>query len=245
MSIPFNDTETRKGLVQFYEKETERDFGEVSGNVNRLKDFTADANLALDDLFTIGFQESGTWQLDDSGHEEFPIIRADIVSGQQNYTFLKDEQGNFMLDFYKVIVVGPDGEKKVLTPRDVQSQVNVNRFINSVPGVPTEYDKTGNGVFFDNIPNYDLTNGIEIYINREPLYFEYTDGSDVYAGIPGNMHAYLFIHPAEAYAGRKGLKNYNTLARKKAELEQKIAASFAERPRDERPRLKPLQQDNH
>lgn len=245
MSIPFNDTTTRKGLVQFYEKETEREFGEVSGNPNRLKDFAADTALALDDLFTIGFKKSATWQLDDSGHEKFPIVRANIVNGQQAYTFLKDEQGNFLLDYHKVVIIGPDGRKKDAAPRDIQSEREVDAFLNTVSGVPDQYDKTGNGIFLNKTPNYDYTNGIEIYVNREPLYFEYTDGADKFAGIPGNLHAYLFIHPAEAYAGRKGLKNYNVLARKKLELENTIAEAFAERTRDRRPRIQVAIQNNH
>ena len=46
MSIQFNDTTTYKGLVQFFEKEVGFNRGDVAGNTDRLKEFTADVYVS-------------------------------------------------------------------------------------------------------------------------------------------------------------------------------------------------------
>ena len=128
MSLQFNDTSTRKGLVQFYEKETGREYGVVSGSTNRLKDFAADTGVALDELFHIGGEASGTWGLDDANHEELPIIRFDIVSGERVYNLLRDEQDNLILDIEKVMISDSNGVYRPATPRDPVQEMNVTRF---------------------------------------------------------------------------------------------------------------------
>lgn len=244
MSIQFNDTDTKKGLVQLYEQETGR-VGAIAGNTERLKDFAADVNIALDELFHIGGEASGTWRLDDANHTELPIIRFNLVSGQRVYNLLNDEQGNLILDFAKVMVADPSGIYRVLTPRDPATEMNVTPFIDGqdVQGTPTAYDKLANGIRFDLVPNYSVTGGIEMYIRREPFYFTHTD-TDRKAGIPGNLHPWLYIHPAEAYARRKSLKNHPALEREKARLEGMIRFTFNRRTKDEKAGIRPMYQNN-
>lgn len=245
MSIQFNDTDTRKGLVQFYEKETGRDFGVVSGSTSLLKDFCADTAVALDELFHIGGEASGTWRLDDSNHQELPIIRFDLTSGQRTYTLTEDEQGNLILDYMKVLVADQNGYYRKMNPRDPATEDHVDRFVDgqNEQGIPTEYDKLANGIRLNYVPNYTVSGGIEMYIAREPLYFVYTDTTKM-AGIPGNLHPWLYIHPAEAYARRKKLKNLRELQIEKARLEAMIRKTFSRRPKDERGGIRPMLQNN-
>jgi len=242
MSLVFNDTSTYKGIVQIYEKECGFNPGDISGNTDRLKHLTADVNLALDSLFEIGFRSSGTWQLDDSSHANYPIITTNIVSGQRDYSFTVDGGGNLILDIHKVLVADGSGYFREITSIDQQTLnsngVNTDTLTNgqNQQGVPTRYDKTGNGIFLDLVPNYNYSGGLKMYVNREPSYFVYTDTTKK-AGIPGSLHDYLALKPAREYARRNILQNANRLDIEVIKLERKIESVFGRREKDTKKRL--------
>lgn len=246
MSLSFNDTTTRKGLVQIYEKECGFEYGDISGDTDKLKEFAADCNLALDDLFTIGFKASGTWQLDDSNFDNpsgYPIIKADLVSGRRDYLFLADGGGNLILDIYRVLIADSTGRYREILPVDQQtlnnSQSDTNTFIDgqNSTGIPTRYDKTANSIFLDLIPNYNYTDGLKIFINREPSYFT-SDDTTKKAGISGNLHRYLALKPAMDYARRKTLASHDRIAGEVQKFEQIIIPeTFDRRQKDVKRRM--------
>lgn len=237
MSIQFNDTATRKGLVQLYEKECGLNFGDVSGNTGKLKDFAADANIAFDDFLWRAIKASGKWQVDDTNHTKDPVIYLDLVSGQRNYSLLLDEQSNMILDVYKVAVLSSSTATlyEEIEPIDEQSDVRAIDMIaeNTAQGVPCLYDKTGNGINLDPPSSYNATRGLKIYINREPSYFTYTDTTKK-PGVPGILHEYFVINPAVKYA-RRFLSNdsYTKLNNRLKELEVMIDDYFSKRAKDE------------
>lgn len=245
MSIQFSDTTNLRGLVQMYEREIGKDRGYVSDNTNRLKEFTADVNNAWDSFLSLALPSSGTWQYDDSNHIDYPIITADLTSGQRSYTFGSDEQGNLVLDFYKVLIADSVGVFHEINAKDAQKDPNTQAFWDgrNTGGQPTAYDKTANGLFFDLVPNYTVEDGIKIYINREANYFTYTDTTKK-PGCPGILHAWFYIEPAWNYARQKDKERYNRLTQAKLDLEETIKANFSRRTRDEKPRLVPAYQDN-
>jgi len=239
MSIAFNDTENFKGIVQQYEKEIDAHQGDVSGSTQALKEFTAEANIAFDEFLSIAIPASGTMQYDDSNHDDYPFIKTNIVSGQRDYSYLQDESGNFVLDIYKVAILqsADATEYQELDPMDVQSDPNLAaRFNNNATGVPAGYDKTGNGIIFDAIPNYSADNGLLLYVNREASYFRYDDTTKR-PGVPGLFHRWFAIRPAENYARRKGLANYALLRDERMQMERDIKAHFGRRERDVRHRI--------
>lgn len=245
MSIQFNDTTNLRGLVQMYEREIGKDRGYVSDNTARLKEFTADVNNAWDTFLSLALPASGTWQYDDSNHTDYPIITADLTSGQRSYTFGSDEQGNLVLDFYKVLVADSTGVFHEINAKDAQKDPNTQAFWDghNTTGQPTAYDKTANGLFFDLVPNYTVEDGIKIYINREASYFTSSDTTKK-PGCPGILHAWFHIEPAWNYARQKDKERYNRLTQAKLDLEETIKAHFSRRTRDEKPRLVPAYQDN-
>ena len=210
MSLIYSDLTNFKGIVQIAEKEMGFNRGDISGDVNKLKEFTADVNLAMDDFFTIALKASGTWQFDDSNHTKYPFILINLASGQRDYSFTVDEQGNLILDIYKVMVADSSGFYKEINPVDQQSantiDTNLNSFIDgrNTAGIPTRYDKTANGIFLDPVPNYNATNGLKVFINREGSYFVYTDTTKT-PGVPGLFHRYFVIKPSFDYARRNNL----------------------------------------
>lgn len=241
MSLVFSDTSTFKGIIQIYEKEIGANRGDVSGDSNRLKEVTADVNLALDEYLSIAFKASGTWQFDDSNHTDYPIITANLVDGQRDYSFTVDGNSNLILDIHRVLIL-PSATATLYSevyPRDVQSgEISGISENNLVEGVPYTYDKTANGIFFDPIPSYNATSGLKIYINREGSYFTSSDTTKK-PGVPGNHHKYFAIKPAMEYARIKGLSSYVGLRDEVLRMEKQIEEDFTRRERDVRKIMTP------
>jgi hypothetical protein len=234
MSIAFNDTTTRNGLIQLIERNLKLGDGRISGDSDTLKDFTADINLAVDSLLRIIFKASGKWQYDDSNHTDYPFIYTSIVSGQRDYAFTTDEQGNVILDIYKVMIKDPiSGFYNEITPIDQQSDAEVQAFYNeqNLTGTPSRYDKTGNGIFLDALPDYDLAKGLKVFINREALYFTSADTTKK-LGVDGLCQEYLALEPTYRYAMRNKLDNREEFKRDLAELIKDIKIRYRDRGRD-------------
>ena len=243
MSIQFNDTTNYKGLVQIYEKEIGVNRADISGDSNKLKEFTADCNLALDDFISMAIQSGGTWQFDDSGHSDYPIITTNIVSGQRDYSFTTDGSGNLILDIYRIMIADSGGTFREMESTDQQTltsnNVNTDTFIDgqNSTGTPTRYDKTANGLFLDPIPNYNYTNGLRLHINREGSYFASSDTTKK-PGVPGLFHKYFALKPAMDYARRKSLASYPRIELEVAKMERDIKEYFGKREKDIKRRLR-------
>ena len=248
MSAQFNDTNKFKGIVQLYEREIGQERGYISGNTNRLIELTAAVNMTWDRYLALALPASGRWQYDDSGHTDFPIIKTNIVSGQKDYTFTTDGSGNLILDIYKVAIL-PDAtvtEYDLIFPIDTQSQDLNTELITETTqgGTPVAYDKTANGLLFEPTFDYAATNGIKVYINREPSYFVDTDTTKL-PGCPGLHHEYFAIRPAFDYARRNNLAIAEKLREEvvnfegdeKRGIQGSIVQHFARRSRDERDML--------
>lgn len=250
MSLVFNAIGTDyKGIVQVYEKEIGVNRGEISGDTDKLKELTADINLALDDFTVRAITSGGTWQYDDSNNTvDYPIIKCNLIANQRDYPFLLDEQGNLILDIYRVFArISSTGAFQEIFPIDVQTEKDITSFIDGLntTGIPIRYDKTGNGIFLDPIPSYNSTLGLMVYINRESSYFTYTDTTRK-PGVPGLFHKYFALKPALDYARRHSLASYNRLAAEVLAFEGdedkgiigSIARYFGRRERDIKRRLK-------
>jgi hypothetical protein len=206
-------------------------------------------NLGIDQLMLMLFGEGagGTWQLDDSNHTDYPIITTNLVASQRDYSFTTDENGNIILDIYKVQVMGQDNVYRDLTPVDQQG------FDKNLPstftdgqnstGTPTHYDKTGNGIFLDLIPSYSKTNGLRLFINREASYFTSADTTKK-LGFTGLYHEYVALYASYQYARAKSLENREALKRDMTEIEQKIKKHAGTRQRDVIRRMKTNVENN-
>ncbi len=237
MSLAFSNTTLKNGIIQQIEKNCGFDDGQISGNATLLAQFTGDVNLALDDALAIILPASGTWQFDDSNQADYPIITTALVGSptpQRDYSFVTDNSGNLILDIYKVMCrVSATGPYQDLIPVDQQSDEDVVSFYNglNVSGVPSRYDKTANGIFLDLIPNYNSTDGLKIFINREGSYFSVTDTTKK-PGFAGLFHEYCVLKPSYNYARSKGLQNVERLERDLLKMEKAMDAYYSDRERD-------------
>lgn len=248
-----------------YEREIGAVRGTVSGNTDRLKEFTADVNQALDEFIRIALSSSGTWQFDDSNQTDYPIITTNLVANQRDYAFGSDGSGNLTLDVYRVFVADSSGVFSEIFPVDVSTggeresipssgqlyPATLSTFTDgrNTTGTPTRYDKLANSVFLDPIPSYNYTNGLKVYVNREGSYFVYTDTTKK-PGVPGLFHSYFYLKPALMDARRNNTANLPRLEAEILKMEGNegvngtIGQYFASRMRDEGARLEPMYQNN-
>ena len=172
---------------------------------------TRDINLALDNYFVLANTASGNWSpADDTNHTDYPIVYGDIVASQQDYSFTVDENGNQITGIYKVRCKDPNGKWKTLTQINKDSLTDVD-LDTTLSGTPGRYYLTANGIFLVEIPSYNSTDGLEIWVNRTPYHFTASDvstGTKV-AGIPWTHQEYLALRPSYFYCLQKGLPQAN------------------------------------
>lgn len=245
MSLVFSDTSTYKGIIQIYEKEIGASQGFISSDITRLKEVTADINLAFDDFLPLAFNSNGLWQFDDSNNTDYPIITTSLVANQRDYAFTTDGSSNLILDVYRVSAKDSSGVFQDLTVVDAQTDRDVQSFYDgrNTTGTPNRYDKTSNAIFLDPIPSYNSSGGLKLYINREPSYFVSTDTTKK-PGVPGNLHMWFVLKPAFNYARRNNLAIANSLAAEVAKMEEIIKIQFSMRTRDEKSRMKVIVESN-
>lgn len=200
---------------------------------------TRDINNAYANYFLIGAQTEGRWQLDDTNHSKYPIITTALTANQQDYTFTTDEQGNQILDIYRVEIVDSTGLAIELSPIDqfdIKGQA-LTEFMKDA-ATPTYYDKTANGIILYPTPNYSSATGLKIYYNRTPEYFTVSDTTKL-PGIPDMFHEYLALRPSYQYCLRKGLPQTPNLKQDMMIMEEGIKDYYKSRSKDEVKRMSP------
>ena len=213
----------------------------ITGDAQRLREWTGSINLALDKALHIIFGADGRWNFDDANHITYPILTGNLVNGQRDYSFTQDADNNLILDIHRVFVrMASTDPYYEIFPVDVQSdrEGEISGLIDGLntKGRPQTYDKTATGLFLDPIPNADSTSGLKVYVNREGFYFTTSDTTKI-AGFAGLYHEYLVLEPAYRYARAQNLSNKEALKRDILELERDIAEHYSRRDRHERTTL--------
>jgi len=244
--LVFNDTTNGTGICQLIDANCGTDTTSYP-----LKDKARDVNLAALHFQMIAIQAEGRFQVDDINHTKDPILTADLTSGQRDYHFTTDEQSNYILDIYKVMIKDPAGLWVEMSKIDQQlpnSGMNSVRGMldgQDIGGTPTKYDKSWNGIFLEPVPNYSWRTanegeqGLKIWVNREHSYFVYTDTTKV-LGFGHAFHEYLALRPSYMYAYRKGLSNKKDLQIEMLRMEDEIENYFSKRAKDEPTRIIPV-----
>lgn len=209
MSLSLYVPATKAGIIDKIYSDTGADTTKFP-----LMEITREINLALDNLVAIALQASGIWQLDDSNYTtDYPIITTNIISGQRDYSFITDGSGNLILDIYRIMCANSSGIFYDLELIDQQTKdIRTMGMVDgqNITGIPSKYDKTGNGIFLDAIPNYSYTNGLKIFINREASHFSIPTVNvpdTTKPGFDGRLHEYLTVRPTAYYTAKHGLKS--------------------------------------
>lgn len=239
--MKFSDTTNRDGIIQLIERDT----GTQSATTTSypLKQKTVDVNDALGNFFLIAIKAGGRFQVDDTNQTDYPTMTTNIVSGQKDYIAIYDGAStpNQVLDIRTVRMLTPSGTWVNLTPIDKEVD-DINAYQGQT-GTPTKFDVDSNGIMLYPTPNYNSTNGLELYISRTPVYFVSTDTTKE-AGIPKIFQSYLYLRPSADYCAVKTLPQAKNLQDKVTRMEADIADYYSRRNRVDKKRLTPAAQNN-
>lgn len=240
MSMIFSNPATKEGIVEKID-----DLCGATLDTYPLIKRVRDINLGLDRVFSIIFKAGGKWKFDDSNHEDFPLITADLVAGQRDYAFTTDEEGNLILEIEKVFIKtqannGGQGVFQEIYPVDPTSEHGTQGFTDglNVQATPYRYQKLANAIILDSVPSYSQDDSIKMYISREANYFSVSDTTKM-PGFAGLYHSYLSVFAALEYAKAKQLAVAASLTVDKTAMESEIEIHYGNRARDERPRVRP------
>lgn len=236
--MEFSDTTNKDGIIELIEDLTGTQSSSSSSYT--LKKKTRDVNNAFARFMMLAISASGRWQVDDTNQADYPIITADLVASQTDYSFTNDGStpANQILDITRVECKDSSGNWKKLSPIDQDDLQNIaiDEFMDA-DGIPSYYDKRSNGLFLYPAPSYASTAGLKIYYNRTPVYFLSTDTTKT-PGIPDQFHEYLAVRPSYTYAHAKGLNNKADLRNEMLTMEEDIKEFYRDRNKDEKLKLK-------
>jgi hypothetical protein len=228
MAISFSDTVNNTGILQQV-----RSFARVDANqwptakvvnsVNHWKDFL--------DGYAIGADRRFQW--DNTNHTKLPEGTTASVSGQSDYAFTTDEQGNSIITLVGVSRLdSTTGGYVPLKQVDRNDQsIDLSTFGLS-SGTPPQYDKIA-----DNIIRLDYSVGsviaayFKFYFQRTSPYFDAADTTET-TGFSPLLDRGFVIAGAYDCALTLGLKNLTALAAERAKEEQKVIQYFSDRNQD-------------
>jgi hypothetical protein len=211
-------------------------YGDITGNSDRLLEFTARLNRAYDRAATEIMSADGRWQWDDTNYTDLPIGSTPLVSGQQDYTMDVEH-----LAITKVLILDSSGNKYVINPideNDPMGRVYLEDTTTS-GGIPMFYDKKGTSLFLYPTPNYNKDAGLIVHYQRKPVYFGSDDTTQT-PGVPFIFHRYLSLLASLDYAVSKTLAQKNDLAVLVKDMGTAIVDFYSKRAKDEAKFIRPI-----
>ena len=202
-----------------------------------IADKTRNVNRALDEAVSLILGADGRWQWDDTNETTLPIGTADLVSGQQDYSFQSD-----YIVIQRVEIMDSAGNWITLRPldfADYPTEEGSTAFsdLYSTNATPIYYDKIGNSIMLYPAPNYNSTAGLKAYFQRTPNYFLTSDTTKS-PGIAPHLHRFLSLSAAYDFAVAKELgPKEEKYKRDKLEYAEKIKDFYAYRPKDKVKRM--------
>lgn len=226
--MQFSDTTNKTGIVEQVRSMTKLDSTQlptwkIVNSVNNWLDFIAGYMIGNDRRF----------QWDDTNHTKLPEGTATLTSGQSDYAFLTDEQGNKILTLLGISILRNGYYQPMeLVNRD---EIQTSHF-GMVTGDPTQYDKIADNVVrFDYKPSSTISSGLKFYFQRTPSYFTASNTTKE-PGVSPLLHRGFVIAAAYDAALSEGLANLQPLSLER-ELEiSKIEEMFPTRNNDDLPK---------
>ena len=223
----FSDTTNNTGIVQ-----QTRYLARVDSTQWSTAKITNSANNWLDFLTGYAIGSDKRFQWDDTNHTELPEGTTNAVSGQSDYSFLTDEQGNTILTLLGVSYLN-NTYYEPLDPVDRKNQsYNIATF-GQTSGTPSAYDKIADNIIrLDTKPSASVTNGLKFYFQRTPSYFTATDTTKS-PGVAPILHRGFVIASAYDCALTLGLANLQALSVERSREEERVKDYFAHRNNDD------------
>ena len=226
MSIPFSDTVGNTGILQQVRALTRVDANQlptykVVNSVNNWLDKVAGYAIGADKRF----------QWDDTNHTKLPEGTTTLTSGQSDYSFITDEQGNSIVTLTGIsVLIGTIYQPLIEIDRNDASYDSTS--FGQFSGVPGFYDKIADNIIrLDYKPSTTTAAGLKFYFQRTPSYFTASDTTKA-PGVSPLLHRGFVIAAAYDCALTLGLANLNALGIELQKEEKKMMDYFTRRNND-------------
>lgn len=179
--------------------------------------------------YAIGADKRFQW--DDTNHTKLPEGTTTLTSGQSDYSFLTDEQGNTILTLLGVSLL-QGGKYIPLKPVDRNdTDIDWSSF-GTDSGTPTMYDKIADNIIrLDLKPSATVSSGLKFFFQRTGSYFAATDTTKS-PGVAPLLHRGFVIASAYDGALTLGLQNLQPLSVEREREIEKMIQYFADRNQD-------------
>lgn len=195
-----------------------------------LTDRIRNINNAWDEAVTILYQADPNHKWDDTTNADLPFATLDLTSGQDHYTLLESA-----LVIHRVRVKDEGGNWVTLTPK-LRSELDDTQLAST--GTPEYYYKMGGVVFPVPVPNYGISDGVELEFQRGANHFTITSTDDE-PGFNSQFHNFLSVSAALMYAIANGMnEKVVVLSQQKAAIANAMRNHYQMRSPDERPQLR-------
>jgi hypothetical protein len=224
--MQFNDTTNKTGLIQLCERLTGLGDTAISGNADKLDEFTLYINKANRNIWSWIFNSFGAWQYEDSNHTDLPQATQDLVSGTDVYLLPSDA---ITVRGVSVQNEGGDFEKlRPITLAQIQDKGISEAEYQETDSVPNEYRLIGQTVKLYPGPSYSASNGFKVYFDRETVSFSDSDTTKV-PGFVSAFHEAVAVGAARDYAMVRSLPQLGALNADWREYEEKIKSYYSQR----------------
>lgn len=240
MSTQFSDTVNNLGILQ-----QARYLARVDATQWPAYKVVNSCNNYLDEVagYMIGSDKRFQW--DDTNHTKLPEGTVPSVSGQSDYSFLTDEQGNTIITLIGVSRLDSASSTYIPLTQVDRNDENLDlQNFGALSGTPTRYDKIA-----DNVIRLDYKTGsviaayLKFFFQRTPSYFVATDTTKV-PGVSPLLHRGFVIAAAYDIALTLGLANIQILSTEYEKERQKMIRYYTGRNRDDRGRIVPARENN-
>jgi len=149
-------------------------------NSYKLKKKIARGNEALDQYWFMAAEAAPQGTLDDTSNTSAPIETQNLVSGTNSYKI--SSFTNKVLQILKISVLDSNGFENDLRYIDFEDIEDFDEFFDTaVTGTPEYWTKLGDYIYIANTPDYNSTNGLKCYVNRELSKLSYVSFTTTHA----------------------------------------------------------------
>lgn len=238
----FSDTTNNSGILQ-----QARDMMRVDSTQWSTQKVVNSCNNWLDTIAGYALATDKNFEWDDTNHTKLPIGTTAVISGQSDYSFLTDEQGNKIVTLTSVSLfeIATNKETQLTLINRNEPQYDYQNF-GVESGTPTCYDKIADNVVkLDKLPSSADASKykLKFYFQRTPSYFLATDTTKE-PGVSPLLHRGFIVASAYDGALTLGLPNLQALSVEIQKEEKKMETYFSDRNNDLISRMSPRKESN-
>jgi len=234
----YNDTATRLGLIQECESLTGLGKLGISGDTDKLADFTRWINESYFKVTGAIIKTDGRWQWDDSNQTNQPVATTDLVSGQRDYGVIAAAPTSTQdwLEVDRVEMIDNAGNNVIIHPFDKRDiKVSIDELYET-DNIPQFYDFEGGSIKLYPSPNYDSSDGLKIWFKRAPLLFASTDTTKK-PGFASIYHRILAYEASMSYLLTKDMGRWTSIKALADQMNLEIKKHYNKRDKYEIPRI--------